>query len=179
MTEYKTLLNEYPHLCLSVNISYRQLEKRNFCRDVIKTIQETGFPAEHLILELTEHCHSMSADLLRQKLDFLRENKIRISADDFGTGYSSLHMLRELSFDEIKIEKSFVLSMNENKADKLLVEAIIDCAKKFGIKTCAEGVETLGHFNQLRELGVNRYQGYFFSKPVSLPELKQYSLIHN
>ena len=179
LTEFKTLLNEYPHLCLSVNISYRQLEKRNFCRDVIKTIQETGFPAEHLILELTEHCHSMSADLLRQKLDFLRENKIRISADDFGTGYSSLHMLRELSFDEIKIEKSFVLSMNENKADKLLVEAIIDCAKKFGIKTCAEGVETLGHFNQLRELGVNRYQGYFFSKPVSLPELKQYSLIHN
>lgn len=77
--------------------------------------------------------------------------------------------------DEVK----YVLALPDYTKDRLLVEAIIDCAKKFDIATCAEWGETLEHYNKLRELGVNRYQGHCFFEPVALPELKQYSLIHN
>jgi EAL domain-containing protein (putative c-di-GMP-specific phosphodiesterase class I) len=106
-----------------------------------------------------------------QKIDELNRFGVSISIDDFGTGYSSLGYLKHLHIDELKIDQSFVLGLNENSSDKTIIKTIITMGEEFGFEVIAEGVETKEQFEELKNLGCNYFQGYLFAKPCPENEL--------
>ncbi|HWD70282.1 MAG TPA: EAL domain-containing protein [Solirubrobacteraceae bacterium] len=158
-------------LSIAVNLSTRNLLDRGFPELVKQLLERWDVRAEELELEVTES--SMLANPTRAKavLNELSELGIRLSIDDFGTGYSSLAYLRELPVDEIKIDRSFVIGMGTEEGDAVIVRSTVDLGRNLGLEVVAEGVETLEHWEQLRELGCNTAQGYFLSRPVPADEL--------
>ena len=102
----------------------------------------------------------------------LHEQGIRMSIDDFGSGYSTLSDLKKLKVYKLKIDQSFVRDISTDDDDKAIVGAIIKMAHSLGLKTIAEGVETIGQLDYLRGQGCNEIQGYYYSKPLLADELK-------
>jgi diguanylate cyclase (GGDEF)-like protein/PAS domain S-box-containing protein len=158
-------------LSISVNLSTRNLLDRDFPKQVGQLLARWEMGPEWLELEVTES--SMLANPTRAKavLNELSQLGIRLSIDDFGTGYSSLSYLRQLPVDEIKIDRSFVMSMSDDAGDAVIVRSTVDLGRNLGLDVVAEGVETLEHWNRLRDLGCKTAQGYFLSRPVPADEL--------
>lgn len=179
MSESLKVLNDYPDFSLSVNVSYKQLERDSFPQDVLDVLQRTGFPAHNLILEFTEHCRTLNVNRLKKIVAFFHSHGIRIAADDFGTGHATLLLLRDIHFDTIKIDQNFTRGMLEHENDLILVDAMITCAKKLHIKTCVEGVETQAMFSAVRNFGADYYQGYLISKPLDFIDLPVLMEKHN
>ena len=167
-----TMLNTDPHLAVAVNISYKQLERESFLEDVLTILQQTGFPAQNLVLEFTEHCRSLDTNRLQYIVKFFNAHGIRIAADDFGSGYSSLMLLRYVEFDAIKIDQNFIRGMLNRSRDKVLVNAMIECAHHLNTAVCVEGVETQELMNISRSYAAEYYQGYLIAKPLELNALK-------
>jgi diguanylate cyclase (GGDEF)-like protein len=159
---------------VSVNVSPRQLREPDFAAQVLDALRVSGLPPAALILEITEGVLVASGavtDRAIGHLSTLRERGVRVAIDDFGTGYSSLAYLRDLPIDHIKIDKSFMPAPGvPDPAARTLVKAIIDLAAGLGLGTIAEGVETLEQVELLRELGCERAQGFYFSRPVAEAE---------
>jgi diguanylate cyclase (GGDEF)-like protein/PAS domain S-box-containing protein len=153
-------------LSISVNLSMRNLLDLEFPQQVAGLLEHWEVEAELLELEITES--TMLANPARTKavLGQLHALGIRLSIDDFGTGYSSLAYLRRLPIDEIKIDRSFVMSMTEEADDVAIVRSTIDLGRNLGLDVVAEGVETQEIWDKLRELGCNTAQGYYLSRPV-------------
>lgn len=154
-------------LRVSVNLSPRNLLQATLADDVATMLRSTGVPASALCLELTET--SIMADPARTlaTLDQLRRIGVGIAIDDFGTGYSSLTHLKRLPVDEIKIDKSFVLSMGSDASDEAIVRSVIDLARNLGIRVVAEGVEDGIVADALLARGCDLGQGYLYSRPLS------------
>ncbi len=169
----KPIVQNHPDFKISVNVSYRQLEHVDFKTDVISIVQKMDFPPQNLILELTEHCSSVQQTVLQENLDYLRERGIRIAADDFGTGHSSLALLRDLSFDSIKIDRKFIADIVVNPADQYILKSTIQCARDFGISVCVEGVEDVETLEVVDSYKPNTYQGFLFSRPIMLSQLER------
>ena len=167
-----TMLNTDPQLAVAVNISYKQLERESFLEDVLTILQQTGFPAQNLVLEFTEHCRSLDTNRLQYIVKFFNAHGIRIAADDFGSGYSSLMLLRYVEFDAIKIDQNFIRGMLNRSRDKVLVNAMIECAHHLNTAVCVEGVETQELMNISRSYAAEYYQGYLIAKPLELNALK-------
>ncbi|MCH5187518.1 MAG: bifunctional diguanylate cyclase/phosphodiesterase [Oscillospiraceae bacterium] len=178
MREMRPVIDKHPDFSVSVNVSYRQMERPHFKTDVLAMIKRMGFPAGNLTLELTEHCRTIRQDVLIDNLDFLRAAGIRISADDFGTGYSSLAMLRDLPFDMIKIDRMFIHHIMDNNTDRIIVNHTIRCAKDFGIGVCIEGVEDVPTLLTLEDFQPDYYQGYLYSRPIPTEQLLSLCLEH-
>ena len=166
------LIKNNPIFTISVNISYRQLERESFLEDVLDILAQTGFPAENLVLEFTEHCRTLDPNRLQYIVNFFNSHKIRIAADDFGTGYSALMLLRNIHFDTIKIDQNFIRGMLSRSADRIIVNTIIDCAHKLDTKVCVEGVENNALMDLTRGYEAEYYQGYVIAKPLELHSLK-------
>jgi diguanylate cyclase (GGDEF)-like protein/PAS domain S-box-containing protein len=158
-------------LSVAVNLSTRNLLDRSFPKQVEDLLSRWDVEPKDLELEVTES--SMLANPTRAKavLNELSELGIRLSIDDFGTGYSSLAYLRELPVDEIKIDRSFVIAMGAEAGDAVIVRSTVDLGRNLGLEVVAEGVETIEHWEKLRELGCTTAQGYFLSRPVPADEL--------
>ena len=166
------MLKDSPDLTMSVNISYKQLERESFLDDVLSLLKQTGFPPQNLVLEFTEHCRTLDVNRLQYIVNFFNSHGIRISADDFGTGYSSLMLLRNVEFDGIKIDQNFIRGMLNRNRDKVLVSAMIDCAHKLNIAVCVEGVETEELMEITRGFNAEYFQGYLIAKPLEFNALK-------
>ncbi len=166
------IVQSHPDFKISVNVSYRQLEHVDFKTDVLTIVHKTDFPPQNLILELTEHCSSVQQTILQENLDFLRAQGIHIAADDFGTGHSSLALLRDLSFDSIKIDRKFIADIVVNPADQYILKSTIQCARDFGISVCVEGVEDVETLEMVDTYKPNTYQGFLFSRPIMLDQLE-------
>lgn len=152
---------------LAVNISMRQF-KGGFGQDQMAAIlEETGFPADCLVLEITESLLIEEDEKIYQALGSLRDMGIRLAVDDFGTGYSALNYLRHFPINLLKIDRSFIRDMVEDEGDARLVETIISMARGMGLVMVAEGVETAQQRELLRELKCKMVQGYLYSRPVS------------
>jgi diguanylate cyclase (GGDEF)-like protein/PAS domain S-box-containing protein len=158
-------------LQVAVNLSTRNLLDRSFPRQVATLLERWDVKPDALELEVTES--SMLANPTRAKaiLSELSELGIRLSIDDFGTGYSSLAYLRQLPVDEIKIDRSFVMGMAVEAGDAVIVRSTVDLGRNLGLEVVAEGVETIEHWERLRELGCTIAQGYYLSRPVPADEL--------
>jgi diguanylate cyclase (GGDEF)-like protein len=152
---------------VAVNISVDQLTSASFVETVISSLHDSGLPAWRLELEVTESIFLRDGGLAVQVLDRLRGLGIKLSLDDFGTGYSSLGYLRNVRFDTIKIDRSFVQGAAKNKAESLaIIRAVVALADSLNIATTAEGVETESELAMIQQLGCHKIQGYYFGRPM-------------
>jgi diguanylate cyclase (GGDEF)-like protein len=158
-------------LCVAVNLSTRNLLDLHLPEAVGELLARWEVPAGLLELEITES--TILADPVRamQILSRLDEMGVRLSIDDFGTGYSSLAYLKRLPVDELKIDKSFILGMDESENDEVIVRSTIDLGRNLGLRVVAEGVESAQGWSRLAQLGCNVAQGYYLSRPVPAAEL--------
>jgi diguanylate cyclase (GGDEF)-like protein/PAS domain S-box-containing protein len=160
-------------LRLAVNVSPRQFMRDDFVASVHEVLQEVGFPAHALELEITEST-LQSTERSRGILNALKQLGISISIDDFGTGYSSLSVLRDLPVDRIKIDQSFVVELPHRKEGLAIVEAVIALGRAMGMGIVAEGIERDDQADLLQRLGCGEGQGYLFSRPLTYGDLLHY-----
>ncbi len=154
-------------LTLSVNISPWQLRDAWLAQKIIKTLTETGFPASRLEIEITESALFDNLALAQSIAGSLKNQGVRLALDDFGTGYSSLAHLRALPFDRIKIDKSFVTSINEAPDSAAIVTAIVRLGESLNLPVTAEGVEDGAIAARLVAMGCAKAQGWHYGKPLS------------
>ncbi|MBR6242126.1 MAG: EAL domain-containing protein [Ruminococcus sp.] len=166
MTECRKLLHKYPDFRLNINISYAQLEKRDFIYDVFSIIRETGYPKENLCFEMTERCRLLDKSILRNTFDVFRQHKIKIAIDDFGTGFASIGVLRDFKVDTVKIDREYVKNITTSVADQNTVSFISSLADAFSADVCVEGVEDESIRDCLVKYKIKGLQGYYYSKPV-------------
>mgnify|MGYP002860770183 CR=1 FL=1 len=170
MEDAKKLLVDCPDFVINVNLSYAQLEKPDFVDMILELLAETGFPADHLCLEVTERCRLLDMALLKNIFVNLQARGIRFALDDFGTGFSSVGIVKELTFDTIKIDKSFVQNIEKDVKERELVGFFTSVASTFGAKVCVEGIETCEMKSILQQYPVTSFQGYYYSKPIPLEQ---------
>ena len=151
---------------MAVNISGSHFIEDDFIETVLGTVKQYGLAQGDLEIEITE---SMTRDPVQhsQICQRLRQAGVRIAIDDFGTGYSSLSVLDKLEVDTLKIDRSFITGLPEDKSSIILVQAIMELSLGFGYDVVAEGVETVEQLQHLEALGCPYIQGYYFSKPVT------------
>ena len=159
-------------LRVSGNISARHLQRGNLPGDIRAVLEASGLSAAQLALEVTETVYMENIDKARAMLDAVTELGVRIVLDDFGTGYSSLSYLQSLSFDLIKIDRSFVKDLPDASSLALL-RAMLGIAAGLGVTSLAEGIETVEQYVLLKSLGCGRGQGYLFSPPVPAAQFEE------
>lgn len=164
---------------LSLNISARQLESKGIISDLKMILNETNFDPKRLELEITERQMMKDPERSIIILNRIKEMGVDIAVDDFGTGYSSLAYIKRLPIDKLKIDKSFVDDLPDIKEEIAIVRSIISIAKNLNIKIIAEGVENTAQRDFLRAEGCQLVQGYFYSKPLSADDYKQFLLKDN
>jgi diguanylate cyclase (GGDEF)-like protein len=153
-------------LTIAVNLSARQFEPGDLTTVVRTSLEQTGLDPTCLHLELTETAIiDLRPDILRQ-LELIRDLGVQIGLDDFGTGYASLTHLRRLPLSFVKIDQTFVQGIGKDQSDERIVSAVIDLAANLGLRSIAEGVETIDQLSRLRELGCDQGQGYLFARPL-------------
>ncbi|BCY08585.1 bifunctional diguanylate cyclase/phosphodiesterase [Actinoplanes sp. L3-i22] len=157
---------DFPELRLNLNIAPRQLLDRDFVSHVAETLLIEEVPATALTLELTETAMIRDPETSGHQMRRLKELGIRVAVDDFGTGYSSLAYLRNFPVDELKIDRSFIGSMNSSAEDLAVVRAVIDLAEALKLQIVAEGIEDAGQLATLRRLGCRFGQGFHLSRPL-------------
>jgi len=153
-------------LRVAVNISMENLNALDFPEKVMAALSSAEVPAESLILEVTESRLMQDPVAVLDILTRLRLRRVRLSIDDFGMGHSSLAQLRDLPFDELKIDRSFVHGAHANPHKRAILQASIDMGRQLGMQTIAEGVEVIEDWKVLRELGCDLAQGYFCARPM-------------
>lgn len=155
----------WPGKRLAVNISPVQFLDEAFLSLVSKILRETCLPAHLLEIEITEAALFEHHDTALFRLDALKELGVKLVLDDFGTGYSSLSYLQKFRFDKIKIDRNFIANIQTDEASAEIVKALISLGNTLGIETTAEGVETEGQLNFLKEHGCDQVQGRLLGKP--------------
>jgi diguanylate cyclase (GGDEF)-like protein len=159
-----------PHL--SLNLSPVQLQDDELAAKLLKILEETAFPPSRLEIEITEAALVTDLDAARAILESLREKDVRIALDNFGTGHASLLQLRQLPFDKLKIDRSFVRRMNVDAESATLVRTIVSMAKNLGLTVVAEGVESAEQAKALVALGCDMGQGYHFGRATPSIEVR-------
>lgn len=158
---------------VSINLSARQFTDQDLPSVVERILKRTGASPEHLIFEITESMLMGDTDAAIVQLNELKRLGLALSIDDFGTGYSSLSYLKRFPVDELKIDRSFVKDIPEDKNDMDITAAIIAMAQKMDLRVVAEGVETQEQVNFLHDNACYLVQGYFFSMPLAEQELSR------
>lgn len=158
---------------ISVNISAIDVADNGFVDSTLSILEAYDTPGHLINLELTESVFFDDIDTVNYKLEKLHNNNITISLDDFGTGYSSLSYLQDLQIDYLKIDKSFIMGMSNNKKSLAIVKSIIDMGKNLGLTVIAEGVETLEDKEILIKADCHIAQGYLYSRPIEASQLEE------
>jgi diguanylate cyclase (GGDEF)-like protein/PAS domain S-box-containing protein len=158
-------LSKWPDVALAVNLSPAQLASEGLAERVLEILDRTGFEVDRLQLEVTEHT-ILDLGVAVEKLKQLRATGIKIVLDDFGTGYSSLSHLQRLGIDKIKIDRSFVQDLVNERESKAIIRAVARLGRSLGVTVTAEGVETEEQRSFLRTLGCEEMQGYLLSRPL-------------
>ncbi len=160
-------------LKVSVNLSQQEFARRDLADRVISALDASSLAAERLELELTEAALMRAEDVIAD-LQHLKALGIGLVLDDFGTGHTSLAYLKRYPIDALKIDGSFVRGIPNDDTDAAVVDIIVTIAQKMGMRSIAEGVETKAQLDYLRQAGCDEYQGFYFSKPLPLPELLRF-----
>jgi len=163
----------WPDLTVSVNVSSLQFRRIDFVEVVERILKETRFDPSRLELELTESVLLGNVDTAEVAMLRLKALGVRLALDDFGTGYSSLLYLRRFPFDKLKIDRSFVRSIEKAADAAAIVHAIVSLGRGLGMKVTAEGVETADQQLFLRAAGVHFMQGFRFGRPVTVAEITE------
>jgi diguanylate cyclase (GGDEF)-like protein len=172
LKQLATLRRQGHALTMAVNLSARNLHDMELPASILALLAESGVPPECLTLEITESAVMANPSDGLTILTELDRMGVTLAIDDFGTGYSSLAYLKRLPVDELKIDKSFVMDMEANENDAVIVRSTIDLAHNLGLKVTAEGVETRGAWDTLSILGCDSSQGYFMGRPMPVEKLE-------
>lgn len=159
---------------LSINISGAQLLGEHVDR-LLQLINQSQFPNHHIVLEVTETFLVQEADSAADQLEKIRAAGVKIAIDDFGIGYSSLAYLKRFNVNTLKIDRMLVQDINTDSDDLAITKAVVALGHSLGLTVVAEGVETQQQATTLQGLGCDLLQGFYFSKPVPLNELKAVS----
>ena len=163
-------------LTLAVNVSAQQFKDPDFVSHVTQALEQTGANPRQLKIELTESLLAHSVEDVIAKMTALRALGIAFSLDDFGTGYSSLSYLKRLPLTQLKIDQSFVRDVLDDPNDAAIARTIVALGGTLGLSVIAEGVETPGQHQFLRDIGCHAFQGYLFGRPMPVAELN--ALVH-
>ncbi len=157
---------------VAVNLSALQFRNRNLARCIAAALERSGLPSQRLELEITESLLLQDSETTLAILHEIRALGVRISMDDFGTGYSSLSYLRLFPFDKIKIDQSFIRSLDASGEGMAIIRAVVGLGRALGMRVVAEGVETQEQFDLLRREGCDQIQGYLISRPKPVGAVK-------
>ena len=159
---------------ISLNVSPINLAEPDFADFVLETCREQGVGPEMMEIEFTESAQTMDSELTLAQLSRLRDEGVRVAIDDFGSGYSNMLYLRSIPADALKIDKSFILTLDRDEKNRKIVPTIIDLGQTLGFAVVAEGVENEASYNALADWGCDEGQGYFMSKPLAEPVFRDW-----
>jgi predicted signal transduction protein with EAL and GGDEF domain len=162
-----------PRLCISVNVSTRQLAQSDVAEQVRRVLLETGLDPASLTLEITESALMQNLKNGAAVIQRLHDMAVRLHIDDFGTGYSSLSYLHNFPVHTLKVDKSFVSRMEDAPNQAEIVKAIVSLAQNLGMEVTAEGVETNAQADALQDLHCTNAQGFLFSRPLPADEAER------
>ena len=162
-----------PALKISVNISPTQLADGWFAERIVRLLAETAFPADRLVVEITESSLFADMDLARGIVNSLKNQGVRLALDDFGTGFSSLAHIRSLPFDIIKIDRSFVANLGAKRESAAIIRAVTTLAAALSVPVCVEGIENETAFKAVLRLGCAIGQGWYFGKPMPAEQTRE------
>ncbi len=162
-----------PSITVSINISPHQFTDSWLAQKIVRLLAETGFPAERLVVEVTESCLFADIDLARTIVKSLKNQGIALALDDFGSGFSSLSHLSALPFDKIKIDRTFVASIGKNRQSAAIVRAVTTMAQALDVPVVAEGIEDAAAHETLLQMGCASGQGWYFGKPMPAEAAEQ------
>lgn len=156
----------YPDYKVNVNLSVVQLLQPDIVEKIESVVKETGIAPKNLTLEVTESLAINDMERMQEILDSIKKLGVRIALDDFGTGYSSLNHIREIPFDVIKVDQSFITDLERDEYAKSFIQMVGQLAEAIGVNVCIEGVETKKQYEILSEMCVLLAQGYYFDRPM-------------
>lgn len=163
---------EFKDLHISINISPKDMELMDVFKVITDLVHKYAVDPSKLHLEITESVIIKNTSAVNNLIMRLKEAGFLIEIDDFGSGYSSLNMLKDINADVIKIDTGFLSKSSNEDRGEIILDSIIFMAKRLGIGTVTEGVETPNQFEMLNAMGCDVYQGYLFSKPVSVKDFE-------
>ncbi|MGN1338901.1 MAG: putative bifunctional diguanylate cyclase/phosphodiesterase [Oscillospiraceae bacterium] len=167
MNEFKGIVSEQnPDLTISVNVSAKNIGTLDFPDRVREILNETGFPAKNLEIEITEYCMVQSINITVENIKKLREMGIQVALDDFGTGYTSLNYLSKMPVNLLKIDKSLIDDIEQNQQKCEFVNAIISMGHLMGCEVVSEGVENSLQISRLENNNCDFVQGYVWGRPL-------------
>lgn len=164
----------YPDLRMSVNVSQVQFRHPEFLEKLNAALLDTGIKAQSLELEITESVAMEDADFMLNTLRGVRDMGVSIAIDDFGTGYSSLSQLRQLPIDRLKIDRAFVTELSHEVSGGHIASMVIELGRNLNLTVIAEGIEEEHQAEVLRGLGCHEGQGYLYSRPLAVLELRDW-----
>lgn len=160
----------YAYQPISVNLSRLDFELSDIKKIVNEAVAKYNVPKEYLVLEVTESAFASDLESLGDTIRSFREDGYQVWIDDFGSGYSSFNNLQTYDFDFLKIDMNFLRNFDKTPKSKVIIASIVDLAKKLGIHTLAEGVETEEQYEYLKRIGCELIQGYYFAKPMPIED---------
>jgi diguanylate cyclase (GGDEF)-like protein len=155
---------------IAVNVSTRQLDTEGFAPSVAGALERSGLEPGALTLEITETTLMSNTEETAERLAQAKELGVRIAIDDFGTGYSSLAYLQRFPVDALKIDRSFISRMNQDREGEALIRTLVQLGKSLAIETLAEGIEQSGELSLLREEACDSGQGFLFARPLDVED---------
>ena len=161
-----------PAIKISVNISPTQLTDGWLAQRIVRILTETAFPADRLVVEITESSLFADLDLARSIVTSLKNQGVLLALDDFGTGFSSLSNLRALPFDVIKIDRSFVSNIPRNRESMAIIRAVTTLASALSVPVCIEGIENEAAYDAVVALGCEVGQGWYFGKAMTADQAR-------
>lgn len=156
----------YENFTISINITAEHLINERLCKSIIERVKSFNVPTQYIEFEITESMIIKDFHAAVNNIKMLKDFGFKISLDDFGTGYSSLNYLKKLPIDIIKIDKSFIDTINKEEKDRIILENIINISHTFKYNVVAEGVEDVGQYEILKNMKCDIFQGYYFGRPV-------------
>lgn len=174
MTDIKSLHDEgFSQISLAINLSTKQFKDEELVETIQDCLAGTGYNPSGLYLEITESVPMEDTKTAINTMKKINQLDVELSMDDFGTGYSSLSVLRQFPLKELKIDRSFIIGLPDNRADSAITKTIIQLAKGLNFQVVAEGVETERQLEFLKEHDCDIIQGYLFYKPLTLSDLRR------
>lgn len=164
----------YPPIAVSINLTAVDFYQTDVKESIQNALNETGLDAQWLDVELTESLALKDIDHAIQQMKEIRDLGVKLSMDDFGTGYSSLSYIQVLPITLLKLDRSFIMYLEEDEISREIVSAVIRIAKSKKIETIAEGIETIGQAEILKQSGCDLAQGYFFGKPMPVDRFEEF-----
>lgn len=163
----------YPNYKVNVNLSVVQLLQSDIVQIIANTVTNSGIKPQNLTLEVTESLAINDMERMKDILGNIKKLGVRIALDDFGTGYSSLNHIRQIPFDVIKVDQTFVKDLTKDSYSQSFIKMVAELANAIGVNICVEGIETKEQFEILEGMNVSLIQGYYFDKPMTKKEFEK------